>query len=56
MMEGAEVAAILKNQLPNVFYHGVHVNSRLDFSDAPVSRDLALTSWNNFGEWKFIAD
>jgi hypothetical protein len=36
---------------PHVFYHDVHLNSRLDFSDAPVSRDLALTGETyNFGE------
>jgi hypothetical protein len=32
-------------------------DSRLDFSDAPVSRGLALTGRNyNSGEWLFIAD
>ena len=41
----------------NVFYQAVHLNSQLDFSDAPVSRNLALTSRKyNFGEWLFLAD
>jgi hypothetical protein len=46
-----------QNHFLPMFYHGVHMNSRLDFSDAPVSRGLALTGENyNFREWLFIAE
>jgi hypothetical protein len=40
---------LFSKPIPPVFYRGVHLNSRLDFSDAPVSTGLALTRWNNFG-------
>ena len=45
------LTATLPIQFLPVLYHGVHLNSRLDFSDAPVSRGLALTGETyNFGE------
>jgi hypothetical protein len=35
---------LFSKPIPNAFYHGVHTNSQLDFSDVPFSRDLALTN------------
>gem|GEM_PF-5536373 len=51
------ITSIPKTVFLHMFYRAVHQNSQLDFSDAPLSRNLALTSRKyNFGEWLFLAD
>jgi hypothetical protein len=51
------ITAIPKTDFLPMPYQAVHLNSRLDFSDAPVSKGLALTSLNyNFGEWPLIGE